>query len=67
MRKLAVLLIAGMLASAALANPADSQPRRWHYAGWQRGPHGQWVWRGGWGPHGRWMRRGRPPRWVYRW
>lgn len=65
MRKLAALVMVGMLVGAALASPAISAPPRWHYAGWQRGPHGHWRWRGGWGPGGRWVRRG--PRWVYRW
>jgi Spy/CpxP family protein refolding chaperone len=64
MRKLSALVIAGMLAGAALANPTVCAARSWHYGWWQRGPHGHWGWRGGWGPGGRWMRMG--PRWVYR-
>jgi Spy/CpxP family protein refolding chaperone len=65
MRKLSALVIAAVLAAAALANPAVSQTRGHGHGWWERGPHGRWVWRGGWGPHGRWERRG--PRWVYRW
>jgi hypothetical protein len=64
MYKISALMIAGMLAGAALANPAVCAPR-WHYGYWARGPHHHWSWRGGWGPGGHWVRRG--PRWAYRW
>jgi hypothetical protein len=67
MRKLFALGIVAMLVGAALANPADSQPRRHGQGWWQRGPNGHWGWHGGWAPGGRWVRAGRPPRWVYRW
>jgi hypothetical protein len=65
MRKLCVMMVAVMLASAAPVNPSFSAPAPWQYGGWVRGPGGQWQWRGGWGPGGRWVRRG--PNWVYRW